>query len=229
VRIEIWSDVVCPWCYVGKRRLETALAAFPHADKVEIIYRSFELDPSAPKGGGQPVADYLGEKYGGGREGGRAMVARVAAIAAEEGLEFNYANSIRANTIDAHRLLHLALAVGGPRLQVELTERLLRANFTDTLPVDDHAVLAEIAVAAGLPADRVAQVLDSEEFLAEVHADVEQARAFGANGVPFFVIDRKLAISGAQPAEIFTRALEQVWSRPGSSESDGAESSGAGS
>jgi predicted DsbA family dithiol-disulfide isomerase len=212
MRVEIWSDVVCPWCYVGKRRLESALAAFPHADEVEIVYRSFELDPSAPKGAGEPVADYLGKKYGGGREGGEQMVSRVAAIAAEEGLDFNYTRSIRANTIDAHRLLHLALEVGGPQLQVQLKERLLKAYFTDTLAVDDHDVLAEVAVGCGLPADRVAQVLTSQEFLADVHADVSQARQLGANGVPFFVIDRRLGISGAQPAEVFTQALEQVWS-----------------
>jgi predicted DsbA family dithiol-disulfide isomerase len=212
MRVEIWSDVVCPWCYVGKRRLESALATFPHADEVEIIYRSFELDPTAPKGAGQPVADYLGKKYGGGRQAGEQMVARVAAVAAQEGLAFNYTNSIRANTTDAHRLLHLALEVGGPRLQVELKERLFKAYFTDTLAVDDHLVLTDVAVAAGLPADRVARVLESGEFLGDVLADVSQARAFGANGVPFFVIDRKVGISGAQPAEVFSKALEQAWS-----------------
>jgi predicted DsbA family dithiol-disulfide isomerase len=211
MRVEIWSDVVCPWCYVGKRRLESALATFPHADQVEIIYRSFELDPTAPKGAGQPVAEYLGKKYGGGRQAGEQMVARVAAVAAQEGLAFNYKSSIRANTTDAHRLLHLALEVGGPRLQVELKERLFKAYFTDTLAVDDHLVLTDVAVAAGLPADRVARVLESGEFLGDVLADVSQARAYGANGVPFFVIDRKVGISGAQPAEVFSKALEQVW------------------
>ena len=211
MRVDIWSDVVCPWCYVGKRRLESALATFPHADQVEILYRSFELDPSAPKGAGEPVADYLGKKYGGGRQAGEQMVARVTAVAAEEGLDFNYAESLRANTTDAHRLLHLALEVGGPTLQAALNERLLKAYFTDALAVDDHAVLTALAVDAGLPADRVVHVLESDEFLSEVHADVAQARAFGANGVPFFVIDGAYGISGAQPADLFSQALQRAW------------------
>lgn len=213
MRVEIWSDVVCPWCYVGKRRLENALAAFPNADQVEVVYRSFELDPSAPKGAGEPVADYLGKKYGGGRQAGKQMMARVAGVAAGEGLDFNYADSLRANTIDAHRLLHLALEMGGPTQQVELKERLLKAYFTDGLAVDDHDVLTRVAVAAGLRTDRVAEVLASQEFRADVQADVEQARAFGANGVPFFVIDRKYAISGAESTEVFTQALEEAWSQ----------------
>lgn len=187
------------------------MATFPNADQVEVVYRSFELDPSAPKGAGESVADHIGKKYGGGREGGEQMVARVAAVAAEEGLDFNYADSLRASTIDAHRLLHLALEVGGPMQQVEFKERLLKAYFTDNLVVDDHVVLTALATQAGLPADRVASVLASDEFLAEVHADVGQARAFGANGVPFFVIDRKYAISGAQPAQVFTQTLERAW------------------
>ncbi|MDQ2722200.1 MAG: DsbA family oxidoreductase [Actinomycetota bacterium] len=212
MRIEIWSDIVCPWCYVGKRRLERALAGFAHAEQVEIVYRSFELDPGTPQGGGQSVAEHLGEKYGGGAAAGEQMVIQMTATAAEEGLQFDYQSAARANTVDAHRLLHLALAEGGPTRQAELKERLLKAYFTDARAVDDPAVLTAVAAEAGLSEERVAQVLASEEYLDDVHADVDEARALGVSGVPFFVIDRKYAVSGAQPAEVFGQALTQAWS-----------------
>ncbi len=212
MRIEIWSDVVCPWCYVGKRRLERALASFPHAEQVEVVYRSFELDPSTPKGSGQSVAEHLGQKYGGGAEAGQQMVTQMTSAAADEGLQFNYQSAVRANTVDAHRLLHLALVSGGPTQQAQLKELLLKAYFTDVRAVDDHTVLTSVAVDAGLPEERVAQVLTTEEYLDDVYADVEEARALGVSGVPFFVIDRKYGISGAQPAEVFGQALTQAWS-----------------
>lgn len=214
MQIEIWSDVVCPWCYIGKRRLEKALAQFPH--QVEVVFRSFELDPSAPRVPVETVAESLGRKYGGGVEAGRQMVDRVEAVAAEQGLLFRHHQSLRVNTVDAHRLLHLALDSGGPALQGKLKEALLAAYFVQTENVADHDTLSRIATEAGLDPHRVREVLESDEYADAVEADVRQAAAFGATGVPFFVIDRKYGVSGAQPTEVFTQVLERAWaeSRP---------------
>ncbi len=222
MRIEIWSDVVCPWCYIGKRRLETALDLFatgpdhPARDEVEIVYRSFELDPSSPRVPNQTVMEHLGQKYGGGPEAGQQMVDRVEAVAAEEGLLFRLAEAQRANTVDAHRLLHLALSEGGPAHQAGLKEELLASYFLRAENVGDHDVLRRTAQQTGLDPERVDQVLAGEEFADSVEHDVREATALGATGVPFFVIDRKYGISGAQPAETFGQVLERAWteSRP---------------
>ncbi|QNN52062.1 DsbA family oxidoreductase [Nocardioides mesophilus] len=211
MRIEIWSDVVCPWCYIGKRRLERALAGFEHADEVEVVYRSFELDPSAPRDSTEPVVEVIARKYGGGVDGARQMLQRVSEVAAEEGLEYHLERTLRGNTVDAHRLLHLALEQGGPRLQGELKEALLAAYFTRTENVADHDVLRKVAADTGLDAARVEQMLGSQEFTDDVHADVAQAQAFGASGVPFFVVDRAYGVSGAQPVEVFADVLERAW------------------
>jgi predicted DsbA family dithiol-disulfide isomerase len=212
MRIEIWSDVVCPWCYIGKRRLEKALAGFAHRDQVEIVWRSFQLDPSAPTTPVETVAQALGRKYGGGEAAGRDMIDRVEAVAAEEGMVWRHHSSQRVGTIDAHRLLHLALEAGGPALQGALKEALLHAYFVDAENVADHGVLRRIALGAGLDADRVDAVLAGRDFEAEVEADIAQAAAFGATGVPFYVVDRKYGVSGAQPVELFAQVLEKAWS-----------------
>jgi predicted DsbA family dithiol-disulfide isomerase len=212
MRIEIWSDVVCPWCYIGKRRLETALDRTGHRDDVEIVYRSFQLDPAAPRVPDQTVAEHLGEKYGGGAAAGQQMVERVEAVAAEEGLLFRLGEAKRANTVDAHRLLHLALAQGGPALQSVLKEELLAAYFLRAENVADHDLLRRTAEKAGLDAHRVDAVLGSEEYADAVEADIREAAGLGATGVPFFVIDRKYGVSGAQPAETFVQVLERAWS-----------------
>ncbi len=209
VIIEVWSDVVCPWCYIGKRRLESALAAFPH--DVQVIWRSFQLDPGAPPVAVETVAESLGRKYGGGPGAGARMIDRVEAVAAEEGLIYRYHHAQRANTIDAHRLLHLALVQGGPALQGAFKEGLLAAYFTDARNVADHAELRDVAKAAGLDPERVEQVLASAEYRDAVYADIEQAQAYGASGVPFFVIDRKYGVSGAQPAETLREVLDRAW------------------
>jgi predicted DsbA family dithiol-disulfide isomerase len=211
MRIEVWSDVVCPWCYIGKRRLERALAGLPFADEVEVVYRSFELDPAAPRDAVEPVADVLARKYGGGPERIGAMMAQVTEVAATEGLEYHLDRTLRGNTVDAHRLLHLALAEGGPRLQGALKEALLAAYFTRTENVADADVLRKVSVDAGLDPARVDDVLASDAFLAEVRADVAQAQAFGAGGVPFFVVDRTYGVSGAQPAEVLADAIRRAW------------------
>lgn len=209
--IEIWSDVVCPFCYIGKRRLEAALADFEHRDEVEVVYRSFELDPSAPQVGTESIGAALARKYGGGPAETRAAMDRVAAMAAEVGLTFDYADATHTRTLEAHRLLHLALDLGGGELQRTLVEALMAAYFTQGRSMGDRAVLREVALGAGLPADRVDAVLTTDEYAAQVSADIEQARAYGVSGVPFFVLDRRLAVSGAQPPEVFAQALAQAW------------------
>ena len=211
MRIEIWSDVVCPWCYIGKRRLETALAQFPHREDVEVVYRSFELDPTAPQHGHEPTLTTLARKYGRSEDEMRAMMQHVIDTAAGEGLEFRLFDNVHTNTVDAHRLLHLALETGGPALQRDLKEALLAAYFVRAEDVGDHEVLRTAAVGAGLDEARVTEVLAGGEYADAVAADIAQARAYGATGVPFFVVDQKYGVSGAQPAEVFTQVLERAW------------------
>lgn len=211
MQLEIWSDVVCPWCYIGTRRLQSALADFEHAEEVEVVYRSFQLDPGAPNVPTESVAETLGRKYGGGPAAGQQMVDRVEAVAAEEGLVFRLGQAKRVGTLDAHRLLHLALEQG-PALQRALKEELLAAYFTRADNVADHDVLRAAAGHVGLDPARVEEVLAGQEYAAQVQADIDQAQAYGATGVPFFVVDQKYAVSGAQPAAAFTQVLERAWS-----------------
>lgn len=217
MRIDIWSDVVCPWCYIGKRRLETALSTFPHADAIEVVWHSYQLDPGAPTTPVETVAEALGRKYGGGPDAGRTMIDRVEAVAAEEGMLWRHHDSKRVGTMDAHRLLHLALHDGGPVLQGRVKEALLAAYFIDARNIADHDELRDIVTGAGVGASAVDRVLGSTEYSDEVWADIEQAQSFGATGVPFFVVADKFGISGAQPAQTITSALERAWaeSRPG--------------
>jgi predicted DsbA family dithiol-disulfide isomerase len=211
VRIDIWSDVVCPWCYIGKRRLESALADFEHAEAVEVRWHSYQLDPGAPVEPNESVAEHLGRKYGGGPAAGAQMIDRVEAVAAEEGLIYRLHQAQRANTVDAHRLLHLAFDEHGAEVQGRVKEALLAAYFTDARNVADHGVLREVATGAGLDPARVDQVLASDRYAADVQADIDQANGFGAGGVPFFVIDGKYGVSGAQPAETFRQVLDRAW------------------
>jgi predicted DsbA family dithiol-disulfide isomerase len=206
MRIEIWSDVVCPWCYIGKRRLEAALAEFPHADQVEVVWRSFQLDPSAPDAPVETVAEHLGRKYGGGADGGRQMIDRVEAVAAEEGMIWRHHGSLRVGTVDAHRLLHAAGDLRG-----DLKEALLRAYFVEAANVADHETLTRIATEVGLDEVTVKEVLTSDRYADEVEADIRQAVSYGATGVPFFVIDQKYGISGAQPVDTFRQVLDRAW------------------
>jgi predicted DsbA family dithiol-disulfide isomerase len=225
MRIEIWSDVVCPWCYIGKRRFEQALAEFHARDEVEVVYRSFELDPRAPEQGTESVVESLGRKYGGGPAAGRQMVDRVTQAAAETGLSFDFADATHSRTLDAHRLLHLALAEGGAEQQSRLKEAFLAAYFTQARSMGDHTVLSDVARSVGLDGARVDQVLSTDAYADDVQRDLREGRELGISGVPFYVIDRRLGISGAQPVEVFAEALERGWreSRPTlSMVSDGA-------
>jgi predicted DsbA family dithiol-disulfide isomerase len=210
MQVEVWSDVVCPWCYVGKRRLESALEQFPHRDQVEVVWRSFQLDPSAPGGADGPtesVADMIGRKYGGGPDRGHQMIAQVAGVAAEAGLDFGrHAEGLHLNTRDAHRLLHAA----GP-LRGALKEAFLHAYFVEARNLADPEVLVEVATGVGLDADDVRAVLSSDRYDDAVESDVREAAALGATGVPFFVVDRRYGVSGAQPVEVFAELLERAW------------------
>ncbi|MGW7052028.1 DsbA family oxidoreductase [Streptomyces sp. NPDC054887] len=209
MRVEIWSDIACPWCYIGKARFEKGLAAFPHRDGIEVVHRSFELDPASPKGVTEPVTGMLARKYGRTHEEVRAMEEQVASHARAEGLGFLTEGRDHGNTFDIHRLLHLAKARGR---QDELLDLAYRANFAEERSVFDTRVLLDLAVEAGLDADEARAVLDDESAYAEeVRGDEREAAELGASGVPFFVLDRRYGISGGQPAEVFTRALEQAW------------------
>ena len=201
MQIEIWSDVVCPWCYIGKRRLERALGEFEHADEVEIIWRSFQLNPDAPAGTAEPTLEYLSRRFG---PQAAAMTTRVAELGRGEGLDLDFGSTLTVNTLDAHRVLHLAADLG---LGGAAKERLLRAHFTEGADLSDPDTLARLAGEVGVDPDRVRKVLAGGEYADAVHADAAEAHALGANGVPFFVIDRRYGISGAQPAEAFLHAL----------------------
>ncbi|MGA4861086.1 DsbA family oxidoreductase [Streptomyces lavendulocolor] len=209
MRVEIWSDIACPWCYIGKARFEKGLEAFAHRDEVEVVHRSFELDPGRAKGDTAPVIDMLARKYGRSREEARAMEEHVAAEARAEGLAYRTEGRDHGSTFDIHRLLHLAGAHGR---QDALLDLAYRANFAEERSVFDPEVLARLGVEAGLAEDEVRRVLADEDAYAEdVRADEREAAELGATGVPFFVLDRRYGVSGGQPAEVFTRALEQAW------------------
>lgn len=210
--IEIWSDVVCPWCYIGKRRLERALESFEHREAVEVVWRSYQLDPAAPTEPTEPTSAMLARKYGQSAEGARQMQDRVEAVAAEEGLVYRLSETLHLNTVDAHRLIHLGHEQGGAELQGKVKEALLDAYFVRARNLADHAVLREVGVEAGLDPARVDEVLAGSEFNDDVWADAERARQYGATGVPFFVVDQKYGVSGAQPVEVFTQVLDRAWS-----------------
>jgi predicted DsbA family dithiol-disulfide isomerase len=207
MRIEVWSDLVCPWCYVGKRRFETALAGFAHRDEVEVVYRSFQLDPAAPAAPRDQGA-VLRAKYGLTAAQAEALEARMQRTASAEGLAFDRAGGLTGNTFDAHRLLHLARRRG---LQGAVLERLFRAHFSERRSLFDRDSLVGLAAEAGLDPEEAARVLEDGSFADAVTADREQAAALGANGVPFYVVDGRYGISGAQPPEVFTAALERAW------------------
>jgi predicted DsbA family dithiol-disulfide isomerase len=208
MQIEIWSDVVCPWCYLGKRRFERALASFEHADDVEVTYRSFELDPSADRGVTTPTIELLASKYGMSVDQAEQAQREMEQRATDDGLEFRMDGLRSGNTRDAHRLLQLAKA---RQLQPQLAERLHRAYFTEQRSVFDAASLTELAVEVGLERAEVTRVLTTDEYDDAVADDEQVGRSLGATGVPFFVIDRRYGISGAQPAEAIVPALDRAW------------------
>jgi predicted DsbA family dithiol-disulfide isomerase len=212
MRVEIWSDVVCPWCYLGKKRFERALADFEHGDEVEVVYRSFELDPDAPQDRTTPTVELLASKYRMTPEQAEQAQRQMQERAAADGLTFRMDGLRSGNTRDAHRVLQLDRDAGK---QGEMMERLHRAYFTDQESVFDHDSLARLAADAGLDGDAVRAMLASDDYADHVETDEEMARALGATGVPLFVVDRKYGISGAQPAQAITQVLERAWAEAG--------------
>ncbi len=211
MRVDVWSDVVCPWCYVGKARFEKALNDFGHRDEVEVVFRAFELDPDRPRDQRETVLSMLGRKYGMAEEQARAADARLAGLARAEGLGFDSGRPV-GNTFDIHRVIRLGLDKG---VQHELITAVNEAYFAQARQVFDRDVITEVAAGAGLDAGPVGEVLDGDGYADAVRHDELQARELGISGVPFFVFSMALAVSGAQPAEAFTSALNQAWARRG--------------
>ena len=208
--VEIWSDIACPWCYIGKRRFEAALAEFEHRDDVRVMWRSFELDPSAPAEREGDRATRLAQKYGITAERAKEMERAVTDAAASEGLAFRFDIQRSGTTFDGHRVVHLAAEHG---LQDAMKERLLRAYFTEGELMSDHDTLVRLAVEVGLDEDDVRQMLASDRFADEVRGDERLAGQFGISAVPTFVVDRAIGASGAHPPEALMQLLRQGWER----------------
>ena len=216
MQVEIWSDVVCPWCYLGKRRFEAALDGFAHSEEIELRWKSFELDPGARSRTAEDdnerddYADRLARKYGTSRAGAQQMLDTMTAAAAAEGLDFHFEKAIRANTFNAHQVIHLA-AEG--RVQDAVKERLLRGYFSEGEAVGDPTVLARLAAEAGLDADEVRQALADQRYAGAVRADQAEAARLGISAVPFLVVDRRYGIAGAQPADEILQVLQRSWAQ----------------
>lgn len=210
LRVDVWSDIACPWCYVGKRRLERALLDFPHTEDVEVVWHSFELDPSAPAERDPKVshAERLAKKYGMSVEQARLNSERLRDTARGEGLAFDFEHIRSGNMFDAHRLVHLGKARGK---QGAVKERFLKAYLEEGALMSEHTTLLRLAVEAGLEEREVADVLSSDQYGPEVREDEAQARELGISGVPCFVLDGRYAVSGAQSPQVLLSALHQVW------------------
>jgi predicted DsbA family dithiol-disulfide isomerase len=206
--IEIWSDIVCPWCYIGRRRFEKALSQFEHGDQVNVIWRSFQLAPDAPRTYEGDAHAWLMARYGMGRKQAEALHAQVTALAAQEGLDYRFDEAHPVNSFDAHRLIHLAADHGK---QSEMKERVQKAYFTDGLVISDPETLVQLGVEVGLAAEDVRQMLNSAAYADAVQADLRRGAMFGIRGVPFFVINEQYGVSGAQEPATFLNALEQAW------------------
>jgi len=213
MEVEIWSDIACPWCYIGKRRFEAALSQFDHADDVNVTWRSFELDPTAPAEDPTPNLERLAAKYGMSVEQAEAAERRVTDTAAGDGLEYHLDQTRIGSTFDGHRIVQLAKRHG---LQDAMKERLFRARFTDGKLVSDPETLVSLATQVGLPEAEVRETLASDQFAEDVRADEQTAREFGISGVPMFVVDRQFGASGAQPPEQLLALLQHGWENSGS-------------
>jgi predicted DsbA family dithiol-disulfide isomerase len=206
--VEIWSDYVCPFCYIGKRRFEAAVQQFEHKDKIQVRYRSFELDPYAERNSGTDMHGLLAAKYGMSREQAKAMNGNVAKQAEAVGLKYDFDHMIPTNSFDAHRLTHFAAKHGK---MSEMTERLFKAYFTDCKHIGDYETLVALAAEVGLDSQETSEMLASGEYTNEVRADEQEGQRLGIHGVPYFVINRQYAVSGAQSSEVFLEALQKAW------------------
>ena len=212
MRIDIWSDIVCPWCYVGKRRFESALTRFEHRDDVHVVHRSFQLNPAAPRDGTSSRREMLMRKYRLSPEQVVEMDARMTQTAAADGLEYHLEGTLTGNTLDAHQLVHLGQVRG---VQDAVVDRLYRAYFTEQRSIFDHASLVDLAGEAGLDREDAAAALRENRFAEAVETDNELAHRLGATGVPFFVIDERYGISGAQAQDVFLDVLEKAYQSVG--------------
>jgi len=208
--VEIWSDIACPWCYVGKRRFEAALEQFEHRDEVNVTWRSFELDPQAPREREGDRAKHLADKYGMSLEQARAAEQQMTDTAAGEGLDFHFDIARAGNTFDGHRIVHLA---AGHSLQDAMKERLMRAYLSEGELIADPQTLVRLAVEVGLPEDEAAETVTGERFAAEVRTDEQDAAQLGISAVPTFIVDRAIGGSGAHPPEALLGLLRQGWDR----------------
>jgi len=208
MQIEIWSDVMCPWCYIGKRRFEKALAQFEHKDKIEIEWKSFQLNPSMKTDTSKSINQYLAEIKGWTLDYSRQMHDQVTQLAKAEGLNYDFDKAVVANSFDAHRLMQFAKTNGRGH---EIEERLFKAYFEEGKNIADHNTLTELGVDVGLNKEEIKKVLAEGAFADEVKKDVHEANAIGCTGVPFFVLNRKYGISGAQEPETFLKALEKAF------------------
>jgi predicted DsbA family dithiol-disulfide isomerase len=208
LKVDVWSDVVCPWCAIGDRRLKTALATFPHRDDVDVVWHAFELDPSAPAVRGGDHVEHLARKYGRSMVEARQMIQGVMDTAAKDGLDFKLFEARGGNTFDAHRVLRLAAERG---VHDAVKERLFRAYFTEGEPIGDRDVLARLGGEAGLDVTEVQALLAGERYADEVRADEAAARSIGVTGVPFFVVDGRFAVSGAQAPDALLQVLDRAW------------------
>lgn len=210
LKLEVWSDIACPWCYVGKRRLESALKRFSHASEVELVWRAFELDPGAPRERSRDVShvEFIARKYGMSVAQAQKSTDHLVQLASAEGLSFDFASIRSGNTFDAHRLVHLGLERGK---QDAVKERMLKAYFEQGELMSDHGTLLRLASEAGLEESEVSDVLATDTYRAEVRSDEAEARELGISGVPCFVFDRRFGVSGAQSAEVLLDALQKAW------------------
>ena len=212
VQVEIFSDVVCPWCAIGKRRFEAALGRFEHAEDIEVVWRAFELDPNAPRRRQGDNADRLAKKYGMTRQQALEASERLTTAAAAEGLDFHFEHAQSGNTFDAHRLLHYARSAG-PGLQDALKERLLRAYFTEGAAIGEPETLLRLAAEVGLDPGECADILAGDRYADEVRADEREALELGVTGVPFFVVDGRFGIPGAQDPDTILNVLQRAWTK----------------
>ena len=208
MNVEIWSDVMCPFCYIGKRKFENALKQFPHKEKIEVIWKSFQLDPTTVTDPSLNTIDNLAEKKGWSKQKAQETTAHVTNIAKQVGLDFHFEKAVVANSFDAHRLSHLAKKYGK---QNDLEEKLFLAYFTEGKNTADHSTLLQIGKDIGIPAQEITDVLNSDTYANEVEQDIIEAQHIGVRGVPFFVLDRKYAVSGAQESETFLEALTKAY------------------
>lgn len=213
MKIEVWSDIVCPFCYIGKRRLEHALEAFPEQDKIEIQWKSFQLSPHVKTDPSINIHQYLAKHKGISVSEAERLNDYVTQMAADVGLTYRFDKAIPANTFNAHRALHFAKAHGK---QGEIKEQLMHAYFLDGKNIDDISTLTTLAAEAGLDPVKLSEVLNGTTYSEEVNADISEAHSLGVRGVPFFVFDRKYAVSGAQAADVFSQVLEKSFSESAS-------------